>query len=551
MYNRGNYNIRTSMPEAPRGLLLPRGPSLGGPRKTSYTNKEGDNKNMAKRKHIEYQTSATPRAVTKDGLSVFCAYDEIVTLQATKPNPRNPNTHGQDQIRLLGAIIQATGWRAAITISKRSGLIVKGHGRRLAALHQGLTEVPVEYQEYASEAEEQADLIADNRLAELAQIDDKQLLDLLVELDSEIPTELAGFNADDIEALLMAMNGTTAPDEDDIDDIPELQQTYISKPGDIWNLGPHRLLCGSATDAAAVARLMQDEKAQMVHTDPPYGVSYKSQSGKFDMLENDDLTGDALLRELLQPAFELYHKYTDPDAAFYVWHASSTRREFEDALKAVGLLEKQYIIWAKPIPVLGHADYQWAHEPCFYMGKAGESTTFYGDRTQKTMWKATIKTADGLATTLTGGVVLQDGEGHSVYLDGKLPKSKKLRYIRLAAGKAITLYQEDGSGDLWEVSRDRGAIHPTQKPVELPVRAIENSSQAGDLVLDFFAGSGSTLIGAELVGRRCYAIEFDPQYCDAIIRRYMKLMEKDVITGKDAKGKDLIFESEDDDELLG
>ena len=501
---------------------------------------------------IDYLTESTPRTVTTDGLSVFCAFDEIVALEATRPNPQNPNTHGADQVRLLGAIIRANGWRAPITISKRSGLIVKGHGRRLAALNQGLTQVPVEYQEYASEAEEHADLIADNRLSELAKIDDKQLLELIAQIGDDIPVEMTGFSADDIDALLLAMNGTTAPDEADIDALPPLEDKPISKPGDLWYLGPHRLLCGSATDPEAVARIMQGEKAQLVHTDPPYGVSYESQSGKYAMLKGDELTGDGLLRELLQPAFSQYQKHTDPDAAFYIWHASSTRREFEDALKAVGLMEKQYIIWAKPVPVLGHADYQWAHEPCFYMQKAGETATFYGDRTQRTVWRATFKTAEGLATTLTGGVVLQDGTGNSVYMDAKIPKNRKLRHIRLAEGKSVTLSQDDGRNDIWEVSRDRGSIHPTQKPVELPVRAIENSSQTGDLVLDFFAGSGSTLIAADLVGRRCYAIEYEPMYCDAIVRRYLELTKRNSVTGQGQDGLNIIFDNPtlgDEDEI--
>lgn len=507
---------------------------------------------MARQTKIDYKTTATPRAVTNDGLPVFCAFDELVACEATIPNPLNPNQHDQDQVRLLAAIIKANGWRQPITISKRSGFIVKGHGRRLAALNMGATQIPVEYQEYASEAEEYADLIADNRLAELAQVDDKMLLDLARLVEDELPIELTGFTTDDLEALALALNGTTAPEEANIDDIPPAQAVTISLPGDIWQLGPHRLLCGSATDAEAVARLMQDEKAQLVHTDPPYGVSYETQSGKFDMMANDDLTGDGLIRELLQPAFQLMAKYTDPDAAFYVWHASSTRREFEDALKAVGLIEKQYLIWAKPTPVLGHADYQWAHEPCFYMEKTGEHANFYGDRTQRTHWKATLKTSDGMATNLTGGIVLTDGEGHSVYMNDKTPKGKKLRSIRLSEGRSITLLAEGAQDDIWEVSRETGCIHPTQKPVELPVRAIENSSQAGDLVLDFFAGSGSTMIGAELVGRRCYSVEFSPEFCDGIIRRYQELTGRNDVTGT-RNGQTVAFEFEDGeaDELLG
>ena len=497
---------------------------------------------MARQKQIEYNTAATPRAVTTDGVPVFCAFDELISVQNTQPNPLNPNQHGAEQVRILGAIIRATGWRAPLTISSRSGLIVKGHGRRLAALNQSMTQIPVEYQDYANEAEEQADLLADNRLAELAEIDDKQLLDLLQTLGDEVPVELTGFDASDIEALLLAMTGSEAASEADVDSVPPEQTHFISEPGDIWNLGAHKLMCGSATDAAEIDRLMAGEKAQLVFTDPPYGVSYESSSGKFAMLVNDDLTGDALLRQLLQPAFEQYIKHTDPGAAFYVWHACGTRRDFEDALKAVGLLEKQYLIWVKPAPVLGRADYQWSHEPCFYMGKAGQTATFYGDRKQRTVWTAILKNADGLATTLTGGIAVQDGHGNLIYLDAKVPKGKKLRYVRLPEGKSITLYQESAAADVWEVSREHGAEHPTQKPVELATRALSNSSQTGDLVLDFFAGSGGVVIAAELLNRRCYAVELEPRYCDVSVRRFMELKNIERVTGTSRDGRQITFE---------
>lgn len=481
---------------------------------------------------------------------MFCAFDAVIALSTTTPNPGNPNQHGRDQLRLLGGIIQANGWRAPITISKRSGLIVKGHGRRLAALQAGLTEAPVEYQEYASEAEELADLLADNRLSELAELDDKMLLDLVEQMGTEVPIELTGFSPEDIEALLMAMNGTPDPEAEDIDSVPAIKETTICQEGDVWQLGPHRLLCGSCTDPEAIGRLIQDEKAQLVHTDPPYGVSYETQSGNFEMMANDELTGDELLGGLLQPAFQLLCKYTEPDAAFYVWHASSTRREFEDALKAVGLVEKQYLIWSKPIPVLGHADYQWSCEPCFYMEKTGEHATFYGDRTQRTVWKAIIRTKEGLFTTLNGGLVITDGKGGQMYVSDKEPKGKKLRYVRLPSGGSITLFRESSANDLWEVSRESGTIHPTQKPVELPVRAIENSSTTGDLVLDFFGGSGSTLIAAEITGRRCYMAELDPRFCDGIIRRYMNTTKRQDVTGLRA-GKKILFEAAPGDQEDG
>ena len=133
-----------------------------------------------------------------------------------------------------------------------------------------------------------------------------------------------------------------------------------------------------------------------------------------------------------------------------------------------------------------------------------------------------LRGPDGTATVLTGGVVLTDGAGGKVFISDKPPKGKKIRYIRLSEGRSVCLYPESKANTVWEISRDTGTEHPTQKPVELAVRAIDNSTQPGDLVLDFFAGSGSTLIGAEMTGRRAYVIELDPRYCDVIVNRYVR-----------------------------
>lgn len=260
----------------------------------------------------------------------------------------------------------------------------------------------------------------------------------------------------------------------------------------------------------------------MVHTDPPYGVSYETQSGKFGMIKNDDKTGDDLMGKLLIPAFKNYVKHTTDDAAFYIWHASSTRRDFEDAMTAVGLLEKQYLIWVKTAPVLGHADYQWAHEPCFYAEKVGQQAKFYGDRSQRTTWKATVRDAESVSVSLTGGVALLDGKGHKMYVNDKAPKGKKVRTIRVQKERPVYLYPENEQSTVWEIARETNTVHPTQKPVEIPIRAITNSSRPGDLVLDFFGGSGSTLIAAEMTGRICYTTELDPIYCDAIVKRYVE-----------------------------
>jgi len=209
---------------------------------------------MAKKTTIEpinYKTSAKPKAYAS-GVPVFCAHDAIVDISELRPNPRNPNRHPREQIRALGEIIRAAGWRGPITVSKRSGLIVRGHGRLLAAQLEDLEEAPVDYQEYASEAEEMADLVADNRLAELSEIDQAALADLFSKINTdEIPISLCGYTANEYENIVGALADVVEDmDEmgtDDCGDINPPAQS-VTAHGDLWILGRHRLLCGDATN---------------------------------------------------------------------------------------------------------------------------------------------------------------------------------------------------------------------------------------------------------------------------------------------------------------
>ena len=269
---------------------------------------------------------------------------------------------------------------------------------------------------------------------------------------------------------------------------------------------------------------MDGEKASCVWTDPPYGVSYTGGEGKtWDMLNSDDKTGDDLMGELLIPSFKNMAENTEDTAAFYIWYASNRRRDFEDAMTAVGLLEKQQIIWVKNNFQMGHANYHWGHEPCFYAEKAGYSADFYGDRTNQTVWRVCRRTKSDIATTITGGILITDGSGGKMYIVEKAPKDKKTRYIRLSEKDTAYLYSDNKTSTAWEVSRESKYEHPTQKPVELATRAIENSTKEGEIVLDLFGGSGTALIGAELTHRRAYIAELTPKYTDVIVNRYVRL----------------------------
>lgn len=468
----------------------------------------------------EMKTKEQPRTMIGE-VPVYCAYDEIVDIAKVVPNPKNPNTHSEKQLKLLAQIIKGTGWRNAITISRRSGYIVKGHGRLAAAAMLGAEQVPVEYQNYESEAAEHADMVADNRIAELAENDNEKLAEVLSEISKDGTMDLTGYTDQDLDEIL----GELADEKDDApgDQDDELEQKIapMSKPGDLWLLGGNRLLCGDATKPEDFERLMNGEKAALVSTDPPYGVSYVSQSNKFEMIQNDDKTHDELYSKLLVPAFKNLVKHSAEEAAFYIWHASSTRRDFEDAMIATGLMENQYITWVKNGFTLGHADYQWGTEYCFYASKGGIKPKFYGDRAQNTAWRVTQRSEIGMATTLGNGLVITDGTGAKLFLTDTPPKGKKLRYLRADAGNTIDVYSENKATTAWEVARETGALHPTQKPLELITIAIENSSKDGEIVLDCFGGSGSALIAADKAGRRGYSMELSPHYVDVIITRYL------------------------------
>lgn len=478
------------------------------------------------------ENSTEPRAMV-DETPVYCTFDELLDIERIVGNPRNPNQHSDGQIELLAKIIQGTGWRANITISRRSGYVVKGHGRLAAAKKAGMSKVPVEYQDYESEAAEYADMVADNRIAELAENNVTMLADLLQEIDTgEFDMDLTGYTEEDLESIIEALAGTDDAEPNDQDNERVQQLPPMTKPGDLWILGEHRLICGDSTDEAIVKRLMNGELAAMVHTDPPYGVSYNGGAGTLQKdgsrkskwesetwdtyKDNDDF-----IKRLLIPVFNNLRKYTIPEAGFYIWHPNQNRRAFEDAMTSAGLIERQYLIWYKDKLVLGHCDYQISHEPCFYASKDGETPNFYGDRKQESVLTVTARANGAMETVIGNGLILTDGKGSKLYITKKQPKGKKVRYVRMEANTPINLYDEDNTSTVWQVDRPNAPLHPTQKPVELPIRAIENSTQPGEIVLDLFGGSGSTLLAAELTGRICYTAEIDPAYCDVIISRYV------------------------------
>ena len=237
--------------------------------------------------------------------------------------------------------------------------------------------------------------------------------------------------------------------------------------GDIWELGGHRLLCGDSTDKKNWAALFGRDVASMVWTDPPYGVSYEDPAGKFEVIAGDRKRRDDLYK-MLVGAFAGMVSHTKPKAAFYIWHASSTRNDFTEAMTAAGLTENEYLIWAKPSGAFGRADYKWAHEPAFYASKSGNTPDFHGEPNETTVWRVSAVTTEETSVVIGTGLVLLDGEGRSLYVQPKTPKGKKLREIRLTGARPrVVLADDAGDSTVWEVARDKDYKHPTQKPVEL------------------------------------------------------------------------------------
>ena len=383
---------------------------------------------------------------------------ELWPIAKLIPYACNARTHSDAQIAQIASSIREFGFNSPILVDSNAGIIA-GHARLLAARKLQLNEVPVVVLDHLSETEKRAYILVDNRLAENAGWDDEMLrLELAALREEELNLDLLGFDDDELTRLLAdedAVQGLT-----DEDAVPELRETPVSAPGDLWVLNnTHRMLCGDATVRADVERLMSGDAADLVFTDPPYGVNYQGYTDQHLKLQGDDME-PTQFRQFLTDTFRSYRRIVKPDASLYVCHSSSWQREFQNALEAAGFTMRCQLIWAKNTFAWGFGRYKFQHEPIFYAYVAGQKDSWYGDKTQSTLW----------------------GE--------KKPAANR--------------------------------IHPTAKPVELVERALVNSSRVGDLVVDLFGGSGSTLIGCERKGRKARLMEIDPQYTDCIIRRWQE-----------------------------
>ena len=379
-------------------------------------------------------------------------------IDRLRPYAMNAKTHAPDQVAKIAASMAEFGWTVPVLVSAE-GEVIAGHGRILAAGELGLPEVPVIILDHLSEAQRRAYRIADNKLTELGGWDDALLAQELHALNGDgFDLSLTGLDEAELDRLMGELRdeaeGAAGEDE-----VPEPPVDPVTRPGDLWVLGRHRLLCGDATVAADVERLLSGAVPHLMITDPPFGVNYDpswrkeagvSTTSRTGKVANDD-------RADWREAWSLF-----PGDVAYVWHAGVHASTVADSLDCAGFGIRSQIIWAKPRLVLSRGHYHWQHEPCWYAVREGATGHWQGARDQTTIWMI-------------------------------------------------------GNGDQGE---DDATVHGTQKPVECMRRPLLNNSATGSSVYEPFSGSGTTIIAAETTGRSCFAMELDPRYCDVAVERW-------------------------------
>lgn len=311
-----------------------------------------------------------------------CSYTDLVELHKLVPNPRNTNVHPKEQINLLAKIIDYQGQRVPIVVSKRSGFMTKGHARLLALKKLKWEKAAVDMQDYESEAQEYADLEADNRIAELSHRDEDKFKTNLSEIyNDNFDLQLFGIKSLSI-SIADEKEGLTEDDS-----VPETskQNELGVLAGDIWELGTHRLMCGDSTDINNVEKVADGIPVDLLVTDPPYNVDYTGGGKEKLKIKNDKFKSSDDFRVFLSSAFNSANVIMKNGACFYIWHVDSEGYAFRGACADAGWKVRQCLVWQKDALVLGRQDYHWKHEPCLYGWKEGASHFWGGDRKQSTV----------------------------------------------------------------------------------------------------------------------------------------------------------------------
>lgn len=399
---------------------------------------------------------------------------ENLAIGALKAYANNPRKN-EAAVEAVAESIREFGFRTPILID-RDNVIIAGHTRLKAAKRLKLEMVPCIRIEDLTPKQIRGLRIADNSSAALSDWNVEKLINELRDLSFDF--ELLGLP----EKFLNLPRPIGDDDQFDIAEalVESAKETRV-KPGEIWELGDHRLMCGDACDAHSVELLTGGVNISMYLTDPPYNVDYVGKTSDALKIKNDKMDSDSFL-SFLTDAFIAANKVLRPGGAFYIWHADTERVNFQSAITAAGWRLRQVLIWCKNMLIIGRQDYQWKHEPCLFGEKESSEnpeheSALYG-------WK--------------------DGARHSWFGGRKQPTV-------IECNKPV-----------------RNTEHPTMKPVELFAYLIKNSTRSGDAVLDSFAGSGTTIIACEKLKRRALCMEFDPVYCDVILKRW------EALTGREA-----------------
>ena len=451
---------------------------------------------------------------------------EMLECAALAPYARNSRTHSKEQIAQIARSIQEFGFTNPVLIDGQGG-IVAGHGRVLAAQSIGVGSVPCLRVDWLTEAQKKAYVIADNQLALQAGWDNDILSAEIKELQQDgFALDLLGFSNEDLDSMLGIADEVSGKDPEDC---PPPVTDPVSVLGDVWNLGMHRLICGDCTTPTAMAALMDSEMADVCWTDPPYNVAYgdkaeflnngdngRTQRNTSRIL-NDDMD-DASFAQFLGDFYRAAFTVMKPGAAIYVAHAETERSNFTREMLNNGFKLSGVVIWRKNTLVLGRSDYQWIHEPILYGWKIGGAHRWFGGRKKTTIehmgdGSPFVKRADGKwELHLGGGIFVVEGKAEIEELLTSVIVEDKPR---------------------------RNDVHPTMKPVALIERMLRNSAQSGDIVLDCFGGSGSTLMAAERLKMKARLSELSPNYVDVIIRRWQEYTGQRAIhavTGKHFPG---------------
>lgn len=404
---------------------------------------------------------ARKRLSSTSAIPVHCAHDELKDPKTLKGNPRNPNKHPASQIALLAKVIKEHGWRAPITISRRSGYIVRGHGRLEAALKLKAAVVPVDYQDYASDVEEYADLIVDNRLPELAELDRMVMKDLFSEMkDDSYDLSLTGFADAEVSQILDLSDGGVGQE----DEVPDLPKKSVTKVGDLWELGDHRLLCGDSTIEIDVRRIIDGVVIGVLLVDPPYGIDldadYSGMKNKLEFAQSMGVRSGRKYENVIgddRPYDAAALLSVWPDVAAQYWFGAD--------------------YYASTLPDTEHAG----------------------------AWLVWDKRLDESADKMFGSCF-------------------ELIWASKRCKRAVLRHKWAGIFGT-EKEPIRGRVHPTQKPIRLICDLITRAGKP-EFIGDPYCGSGSAFIAAEQLSRRCYGLEISPLICDVIVERWENLTGK-------------------------